>query len=183
MPMLCDPCVYDGRQPILFTQLLPNGETFAIRHFSVDYDLEELQREFIRQTRSFRLHGLIEQFQNSFHFIAGSSTSQAFTVSLDGTHLFEIEVHQATAHPDLLATLAPQTGDFVLQLSAGNFDKTTPGRYASALHATMRYFFTYPEVRRLLLDTRPYLASEIRTILEPAGLTPLPRSKIIYYKT
>jgi hypothetical protein len=179
--MLCDPVEYNGMQPKLFSTLLSSGETFCIQHFSVDCDLEELYRQFFLQsTEHWDLCGFLEKFKESFQYMAGSHTSQAFIVSIDGDHLFEIEIHEATAHQPQFGGYRPKQGDFISQISAGRWIKFGHAVYAECLEQSARYFLQFPEVRRLVVDGNRLSLSVVHQVLLAAGFQSCPGNSTLY---
>jgi hypothetical protein len=151
--MLCAPTTYTGQQPILATYLLPSGSVFSIQHLSVDNNLEELLEELLVETAGrWDLRELVERFKKSFQFMAGSHTSQAFIASIDERHVFEIEVHQAAAHPDLMQAITFTSGDYIVQISAGGWDKTSVACYAESIGCCLAYFSRFHEVRQIFID-------------------------------
>ncbi len=179
--MLCEPVAYTGLQPELFRHFLSSGEMFSIRHFSIDNDLPELHRQFAKQsTENWDLAGLLEKFKESFEYIAGSHTSQAFTVSIDANDVFEIEIHDANAHYSRPGAQSPIAGDFVIQLFGGIWDAVSSALYAECLKQAALYFHNFPEVKRLILNSTPHLQPIVLRFLFPAGFRLDDRSQGFY---
>jgi hypothetical protein len=168
--MLCGPVNYTGKQLRLFTTSLSSGQVFSIQHFSVDNDFDEVYRQFFLQsTEHWDISGLLEKFKESFQYMAGSHTSQAFIVSIDQDDLFEIEVHEAMIHKSLLPGYSPKAGEFTIQISAGHWMKASNALYVESIQQSASYFFRFPEVHRLVIGSNRLPLAVVQNILQPAG--------------
>lgn len=179
--MLCDPVVYCGTQSKLFSFTISSGQVFTFRHFSIDHDLETLIEKLLEQTnRHWDLYGLIEKFKESFTYMAGSHTSQAFIGTIDERQVIELETHKGDSHQPQLTGYDVQPGDFIVQIAAGDWSATNPALYAECLQHCWRYFLKFKEVDQLLLDVNNISQPMIRNILETSGLRRL-RNGIYFF--
>jgi len=123
-----------------------------LHHVGTDQDIpfifDLLKKE---ADRNWDITQLLESFRDTYAYIAGSHTSQAFIVQLDGEPLFEIETHNARMHVDQHTQFQPLEGDFYINLFAGAMDKVDPAVYLAALHLCRNYFFGFPEVQRIIV--------------------------------
>jgi hypothetical protein len=95
--------------------------------------------------------GLLDTFKESFSFMAGSSSSQAFMVHLGEPSLFEIEIHEAQKHFGLRDDFTPDEGDYFVQVFAGDFDRTGFPDYVRGLQLCLEYFWRFPEVKKIIV--------------------------------
>jgi len=168
--MLCAPGTYKGPQPILATCLLPSGQVFSIQQLSIDNNLEELFDQFLqRSILHWDVRGLLESFTESFQYMAGSHTSQAFIASIDQEHVFEIEIHLAAAHPALVEGLQTSSGDYVIQISAGTWNKTNHSLYAASIACCLAYFTRFAEVKQIFIDCGTDAHLPIEPVIGAAG--------------
>jgi hypothetical protein len=98
--------------------------------------------------------------------------------NVDTRPIFEIEIHEATAHQLLPQDYTPLPRDFIIQLSAGDWNRTS--FYAQSIRCCLQYFSRYQEVRRILIDTTRLSQALIHTIFLPAGFRPVPGHAHIY---
>jgi hypothetical protein len=171
--MLCDPVSYTGTQPVLAAFPIGSGQLLTIHHLSIDDDMENIYQQFLRYSQGhWDRKGLLERFKTSYRYIALSCTSQAFMANL--------EMHKATAHQLLPQNYKPLPRDFIIQLSATDWNRTRSSLYAESIHCCLQYFSRYEEVQRILIDTTRISKALIHTIVLPAGFRPVPGHHHIY---
>lgn len=149
--MLCEPVLNTGQTPILASSNLEQ-DTLMLHHVGTDHDIPFIFELLRKETsQSWDLDPLLEGFKATYAYIAGSHTSQAFIVELNGEPFFEIEAHKALMHVDLHEKFQPLEGDFYINLFAGDMDKTGPAVYLAGLLLCRDYFFGFPEVHRIII--------------------------------
>ena len=179
--MLCDPVSYTGTQPVLATFPIGSGQLLTIHYLSIDDDMENIYQQFLPHSQGhWDPKGLLERFKTSYRYIALSCTSQAFMANLETRPIFEIEMHEATAHQLLPQNYKPLPKDFIIQLSAADWNRTRSSLYAESIHCCLQYFSRYQEVQRILIDTTRLSQSLIHAIFLPAGFRPVPGHLHIY---
>lgn len=148
--MLCDPVSYTDRPSILSSTSLQEG-TLTLLHVETDMDMpfifESLKKE---SAKNWDIQPLLDNFKKSFSYIAGSHTSQAFIVKLNGLPIFEIEAHEGPKHAPLHSGFQAADGDYFIILIAGHFDQAAFSVYISSLQLCLEYFFGYSEVKRII---------------------------------
>lgn len=181
--MLCDPVTYSGMQPALVMFPMGPGQVLTLHYLSTDNDLEALYEKFLQHSLGqWDLDGLLERFKTSYHYIAVSSTSQAFMLNVNNQPIFEIEIHKATAHQLLPKDYTPLPNDFIIQIAAGDWNNTTPAQYIESIRRCLQYFFAYQEVQRILIDGSLLTPAAMQTILMPAGFYSIPGQPNIYVR-
>jgi len=176
--MLCEPVLNTGLLPILSSSQLEQGH-LILHHVQADSDLPLIFDLLKSETaQNWEYQQLLDGFRDSFAYIAGSHTSQAFMVMLDDLSIFEIEAHEARKHEELHAGFVPLEGDYYITLFTGELDKADLSVYVLGLKLCLDYFFSFPEVRRIIA---PLFIGKDRALraklLEEAGIRPfLPKS-------
>jgi hypothetical protein len=174
--MLCDPVTY-SIQPPVFSAAIPGQGLLTLHYPATDDDLlfvlELLKKE---AAQSWDVLPLLESFKTSFAFIAGSEISQVFMIRLDDLPVFEIEVHKGTKYDMQCSDFRADDGDYVILLAAGNFDQTAFSIYIRGLKLCLKYFFQFPEVKRIIAPLYNGEDRQQRTSLFiQAGLETLPK--------
>ena len=170
--MLCDPISYNDGLPVL-AQASLEKDRLTLHHPATDTDLrfiiELLKTE---AAQNWDVLPLLEDFRESFSYIAGSHTSQAFMIKLNDLPLFEIEVYEGQKHADLHPDFQAEEGDYFLMLAAGSFDKAAFPVYTRGLRLCLEYFFRFPEVKHLIIPLYAGSDEEQRIgLFTAAGIT------------
>ena len=149
--MLCEPVSNTGQLPVLATSNLGQGQ-LMLRHVAPDDDIPFIIDLLKRETsQNWDATLLLDSFQESFNYIAHSQASQAFILQLDGVPLFEIEIHEARKHVDLHLGFRAGAGDYFIILLAGGLDRASMHAYSQGLRLCLDYFFSFPEVRNIVV--------------------------------
>ena len=149
--MLCEPVLNTGQQPVLASSSVEPG-TLTLHHVGTEDDIPFIFNLLKKETaQNWDLDQLLEGFKMTYAYIAGSHTSQAFIVKLNGEPLFEIETHKTRMHADLHSGLQALEGDYSINLFAGEMEKAGFETYLAGLQFCLQYFFGFPEVQRIIV--------------------------------
>lgn len=163
--MLCEPVSNTGQLPVLATSNLGQGQ-LMLRHVAADDDIPFIIDLLKRETaQNWDAGVLLDSMQESFNYIAHSQASQAFILRLDGLPLFEIEIHEARKHVDLHSGYRASAGDYFIILLAGGVDQAPMHGYSQGLRLCLDYFFSFPEVRSIIVPLYAGLDAVKRTEL------------------
>jgi hypothetical protein len=170
--MLCDPVLYADNSPVLVEALLEQG-ALSLHYVETNKDVPDIFELLKKEARqNWQVEGLLDKFKESFSYIAGSSSSQAFVLHFGEKALFEIEVHEARRHFDLRDDFTLEDGDYFIQVFAGDFDLAEYPIYIQGLRLCLDYFWKFSEVKRIIAPVYTGSREEQQAdLFRKAGLT------------